>query len=95
MTPGAGVLVLGMDNVSSLLVYTGSWTRQINFVVMLTKEASTKIVHFMESVAEVVMEGCGLIGHHNDYGLSSTLSIYNAFVVIVLREYYVSLICHC
>ena len=52
---------------------------------MMTKEGSAKIVNFMESVTGVLMAGCGHASHYNDYGLSSTLSIYSTLVAIVLR----------
>ena len=58
MTPGAGVLCLGMDisenTMFLLFLYTlgnGQDKLSINFVVMMTKEGSTKIGHFIESVA--------------------------------------------
>ena len=48
---------------------------------MMIKEGSIKIVDFMESVAGVFMVGCGHISHYNnDYGLSSTLSIYSIHI---------------
>ena len=53
--------------VSSLLVYTGSWIRQVKFIVLMTKEGSTKIV---ESMAGVFMVECGHISYYNDYGFS-------------------------
>ena len=59
MTPGTGVLVLGHGHIvkmqcffsSFLLVYIGAYIRLIKFKVMMTKEVSTKIVNFMNSVA--------------------------------------------
>ena len=41
----------------------------------------------MESVAGVLMVGCGHIIHHNDYWWSSTLLLYRTLVAIVLSEY--------
>ena len=53
---------------------------------MMTKEMSTKIVNFMNSVAAwSSMQGCGHINLYNDNGLSSTLSIYSTLIDIVLR----------
>ena len=61
---------------------------------MMTKKGSTKIVNFMESVAGVLMIGTGHIRRHNDFGLSSTLSMCNTWVAIVLREYTVAFLCY-
>ena len=52
---------------------------------MMTKEASTKIVNFMNSMTGVLMQGCGHISLYNGYGLSSTLSMYSILIDIVLR----------
>ena len=59
---------------------------------MMTKGGSTKIVNFMQSLAGVLMVGCGHISHYNDYGLSSILSIYSTLVAIILREYSILLL---
>ena len=64
-------------------------------MIMMTKEGFTEIVNFMASVAGVHMVGRGHISHYNDYGLSSTLSIYSTLVAIVLRDYTVAFLCHC
>ena len=53
---------------------------------MVTKEGSTKIVNFMESVAGICIVGCGHLSHFSDYELSSTLSIYSILVAILFRE---------
>ena len=41
----------------------------------------------MIPLAGVLVLGCGHLGHYNDYKLSSTLSIYNSLIAIVLRGY--------
>ena len=53
---------------------------------MMTKEGYTKIVNIMDSIASVLMVGCGHISHYNDYGFSSTPSIYSTLVAIVLSN---------
>ena len=57
MTPGAGVLVLGRGHISHLmkihyfftnhLLYSEAQIRQTKYIVIMTKEGSTKIVTFM------------------------------------------------
>ena len=54
---------------------------------MMTKEGSTKIVNFNTPMAEVLMLRFGHISHFSEYVLSSTLSIYNTLIAIVLRDY--------
>ena len=61
ITPGTGVLVLGCDHIShivkkhflfkTLLLYSQALIRQTKYVVMMTKEGSTKTVNFMTSGA--------------------------------------------
>ena len=66
---------------------------RIEFIVMMTQEGSTRIVNFIESVAGVLMVGCG--SHYDEYGLSSSLSIYSTLVAFVLGENNVAFQCHC
>ena len=47
--------------------------RQTKYIVMMTKEGSTKIVNF--------------ICHYSEYVLSSSLSIYFTLFAIVLKDY--------
>ena len=54
----------------------------------MTKEVSTQIVNFMTPGAGVLMLGRGRVRHYSENVLSSTLSIYNILVAIVLRDYY-------
>ena len=73
MTPGAGVLVLGCGHIShlmkihyfftNLLLYSGAQIRQTKYIVMMTKEGSTKIVTFMTPGAGVLVLGHGHISH--------------------------------
>ena len=73
MTPGAGVLVLGCGHIShivkmhcflkNLFLYSHSYIRQTKYIVMMTKERSTKILTFMTSGAGVLLLGCGHISH--------------------------------
>ena len=58
---------------------------------MMTKE-STKIVKFY-----LITHGAGVfvLGRGHDYTLFHTLSIYNALIGIVLREYNAAFLCHC
>ena len=44
-----------MQYSSTLLVYTEAWIRQIRYIVMTTKEGSTKIENFMNPEAGVLM----------------------------------------
>ena len=60
MTPGAGVLVLGRGHISQIVkmhyflknfpLYSQAWIRQTKYVVMMTTERSTKIVHFIQVI---------------------------------------------
>ena len=73
MTLGAGVLALGCGHLShivkmhyvlkNLLLYSGAWFRKTKYIVMMTKERSTKIVNFMTPWAGVLALGCGHISH--------------------------------
>ena len=56
------------------------------YIVLMTKEGSTKIVNFMAPGAEVLMLGHGHISHYSEY-VVSTLSIYSTFIAIMLRDY--------
>ena len=49
---------------------------------MMTKEGATKMVNFMDSVAEVLMVGCGHLSLYNDYAYFSTPSIYSTLVLL-------------
>ena len=70
MTPGAEVLVLGHGHIShivkmhfffkNVLLYSQAWIRQTKYVVMMTKEGSTKIVDFMTPRAGVLMLGVAI-----------------------------------
>ena len=73
MTPGAGVLALGHGPYRHLaqptfcsiyiLVDAQALIRQTMYIVMITKEGSTKIVNFMTPGAGVLVLGCGHISH--------------------------------
>ena len=100
ITPGVGVLVLGVVtsgtcNISSLLVYTRAWIRQIKYKAIMTKEGSAKIVNFIAIGAGGLVLGCVYISNFSEYALSSTLSINIAWIAIVLREYIAAFLCHC
>ena len=70
MTPGAEVLVLGHGHIShivkmhfffkNVLLYSQAWIRQTKYVIMMTKEGSTKIVDFMTPRAGVLMLGVAI-----------------------------------
>ena len=62
---------------------------------MMTKEGSTKIVNYMALGAGVLMLRCGHISHYIEYALSSTISIYNTLIAIVLRDYNVDFVKNC
>ena len=53
----------------------------------MSKEGSTKIY-------QGLMLGRGYISHYSEYALSTTLSIYNTLIAIVLREYNAAFLCH-
>ena len=74
MTPGAGVLLLGRGHVHvshivkmhyffKNLLYSQALIRQTMYIVMMTKEGSTKIVTFMTPGAGVLVLGHGHISH--------------------------------
>ena len=73
MPPRAGVLALGCCHIGhivkihnfflNLLLYSGSQIKQTKYIVMMTKEGSTKIVNFMTPGAGVLMLGHGHISH--------------------------------
>ena len=65
ITPGAGVLLLGRGHISHIvkmhyffknLLYTQAYIRQTKYVVMMTKEGSTKVI-------KVLVLGHGHISH--------------------------------
>ena len=71
-------------NISSpLLVYTQTWIRQIKYIVMMTKEGSTKIVNFHDPRIRGSYVRAGLISHHSEYALSYSPSIYSTLSAIV------------
>ena len=94
MTPGAGVLVLGCGHIShivkmqyffkNLLLYSQAYIRQTMYIIMMTKEDSTKIVNFMAPGAGVLVQGRVYISHIVKMHISSTLSIYSILIAIVL-----------
>ena len=71
MTPGAGAFLLGCGHLShivkmhyifkNLLLYTQTYSRQTESIVMMTKKASIKIVNFMTHGAGVIVLGHGHI----------------------------------
>ena len=73
LTPGAGVLVLRHGHTSHilkmhyffkiLLLYSQALNRQTMYIVMMTKEGSTKTVNFMTPGAGVLVLGHVLISH--------------------------------
>ena len=100
MTPRTGVLVLGCGHICHivkihyykimykiLLLYFQLEIIQTMYIVLMTKEGSTKIVNFMTPGAGVLMLGRGHISHYSEYVLSSTLSIYSTLIAVVLRDY--------
>ena len=77
------------------LVYTGAWIRQIKYIVMMTKEGCTKIVNYMALGAGVLILGSVHISQYIEYASSSTISIYNTLIAIVLRDYNVDFVRIC
>ena len=73
MTSGVGVLVLGRGHIShivimhyffkNLLLSSQAEIRQTKYVVMMTKEGSTKIVNFVTHGAGVLVLEHGRKGH--------------------------------
>ena len=78
----------------NLLLYLGAWFRQTKYIVLITKEGSTKIVNFMTPGARVLMLGRGYINHYSENVVSSTLSIYSTLVAIVFRDYDAAFLYH-
>ena len=73
-------------NISSpLLVYTRTWIRQIKYIVMMTKEGSTKIVNFHDPRIRGSYVRADLISHYtcSEYALSYSPSIYSTLSAIV------------
>ena len=64
------------------------------YIVMMTKEGSTKIITFLTPGAGVFVQGCGHISHYSEYVVSFTLSIYSTLVAIVLRDYDAAFLYH-
>ena len=90
-TPGVEVLVLGRGHASHIvkingifknLLYSQVWIRQTKYIVIMTKEGSTKILNFMTPGAGVLVQGLGK--SYSENALSSTLSIYSTLIAIVL-----------
>ena len=73
MTPRSGVLVLGYGHISQIVkmhyffknlhLYSDAYIRQTKYIIMMTKERSTKIVTFMTPRAGVFVLGCCHISH--------------------------------
>ena len=76
MTPGQGFLWWGVVIYShivkmhyffkNLLLYSSASSRQTEYIVMMSKEASTKIVNFMTPGAGVPVMGCGHIWSYSE-----------------------------
>ena len=47
----------------NFLPYSQAYIRQTKYIVMITKEGSTKIVNFMRPGPGVLVLGCGHISH--------------------------------
>ena len=84
-------------NISSpLLVYSGTWIRQTKYILMMTKEWSTKIVNLLTPGAGVLMLMRGHISQNSEYASSSSLLIYSILIaIVVLRDWYAASQCHC
>ena len=76
-----------------LLLYSQAKIKQTMYIVMMTKEGSTKIINFVTPGAGVLMLGPGHISHYseyvcishfNEYVVSSILSIYSTLVAIMM-----------
>ena len=72
MTPGQGFLCWGVAIChivkmhyffKNLLLYSQALIRQTKYVVIISKEGSTKIVNFMTPGAGVLALGCGHVSH--------------------------------
>ena len=71
MTTGQGFLCQGVAShivkmhyfFKNLLLYSQAQIRQTKYIVMMTKEGSTKLVNFMTPGAEVLVLGCGHVSH--------------------------------
>ena len=61
----------------------------------MTNKGSAKIVNFMTPGVGDLTLGHGFIGHHGEYALSSSLSIYGTLIAIVLWDYNTAFLCHC
>ena len=73
-----------MHFLKNLLLYSGAWFRKTKYIVMMTKEGSTKIVKIMTPRAGFLMLGLGHISHYSDNVVSSTLLIYITLVAIMM-----------
>ena len=56
-----GVKKVKLMNFLKNLLYSGAWFRQTKYIVVKTKEGSTKIVNFMTPGTGVLVLGCGHI----------------------------------
>ena len=80
--PGTGVLVLGHGHAMKIRYVFSSYCLHWGmdqYIVMMTKDWSTKIVNFLL--------GRGHISYCGEYALCSTLTIYITLIVFVLRDY--------
>ena len=104
ITPGTEVLVLGCGHLSCivkmhyffkiLLLYSQAKIRQTKYVLIMTKEGSTIILHNMTLGAGVLMLGCCHISQYSEYVVSFTLSIYSTLIAIVLRDFDAAFLYH-
>ena len=68
--------------------------RLTKYIVMVSKEGSTKIVNMTPGTGVLVL-GCGHICHYSEDVLSSTLSIYFPLIAVVLNDYDAAYLYHC
>ena len=83
MTPREGILVLGCGQISqvvkmhyffkNLLLFTQAKIRQIESKIIMTKEASTKIVNRITPGAGVLVQGLGHVENMQHFFSSSCL----------------------
>ena len=77
-----------------LLLYSWAWIRQTLYIVIMTREWSTKIVNFMTPWGGVLVLRRGHRNHLSEYALSSTLSICSTLIAILLRDNDAAFLCH-
>ena len=74
-----------MHHLFKNLFYSQVWIRQTKYIVMMTKEGSTKIINFMTPREGFLYKVLAIL----------VLSIYSTLIAFILKGYNAAFLCYC